>query len=73
LLRPDPFLSPGDSEIYYKKSTDGGSTWTAGNSLTANSGDSLSPSLAVYGSDNIHVFWYDFTPGNAEIYYKRQK
>jgi BNR repeat-like domain len=65
--------SPYTSEIYYRKSTDKGATWAAAQRLTWNSGDSQVPVIAVYGSANIHVFWYDDTPGNYEIYYKRQK
>jgi len=65
--------TPGSSEVYYRKSADHGATWTAAERLTWNSGNSDVPDVAVYGSDNIHVFWYDFTPGNSEIYYIRQK
>ena len=65
--------TPGSGEVYYRKSADQGATWTAAERLTWNSGSSDVPDIAVYGSDNIHVFWYDFTPGNSEIYYKRQK
>ena len=32
--------TPGNSEIYYKKSTDGGATWTTSQRLTWNSGAS---------------------------------
>ncbi len=65
--------TPGSGEVYYRKSADQGATWTTAERLTWNSGSSDVPDIAVYGSDNIHVFWYDFTPGNSEIYYKRQK
>ncbi len=57
-------------EIYYKKSTDGGETWTT-KRLTWNSGDSMYPSLNVDSSNNVYVVWHDYTPGNAEIYYKK--
>jgi hypothetical protein len=65
--------APYTAEIYYKKSTNKGDSWSAAERLTWNSGDSEVPVIAVYGSGNIHVFWYDHTPGNFEIYYKRQK
>jgi hypothetical protein len=61
------------SEIYYRQSTNKGASWAAEERLTWTSGDSDAPVIAVYGSGNIHVFWYDHTPGNYEIYYKRQK
>jgi hypothetical protein len=61
----------GNSEIYYKKSTDGGATWTTSRRLTWNSGLSLSPNLALDSADSLHLVWEDGTPGNYEIYYMR--
>ena len=61
----------GNHEICFKKSTDGGVTWTASKRLTWNGGVSQSPAIAVDSSGNIHVVWDDDTPGNAEIYYKK--
>jgi len=63
--------APGYLDIYFRKSTDGGITWSWAKNLTANSGDSDSPEIALDSSNNIHVVWYDNTPGNYEIYYKR--
>ena len=65
--------TPGNFEIYYRKSTDGGVTWTANQRLTWNSGNSLNPAIAVDASGNLHVVWEDATAGNLEIYYKRGK
>jgi hypothetical protein len=59
------------SEIYYKRSTDGGITWSGNKRLTWNSGNSESPSIAVDPSNGIHVLWQDYTTGNYEIYYKQ--
>jgi hypothetical protein len=61
----------GNTEIYYKRSTDGGGTWSASQRLTWNSADSERPSIAVDPSGNVHVVWGDATPGNAEIYYRK--
>jgi phage terminase large subunit-like protein len=60
----------GSSEIYYKKSTNGGTTWTT-KRLTWNTEDSSSPTIAVDSSDNIHLVWHDYTPGSSDIYYKK--
>jgi len=60
----------GDYEIYTKRSTDGGATWGADTRLTNNNAASTFPSVAASGS-NIHVVWYDYRDGNAEIYTKR--
>jgi hypothetical protein len=63
--------TPGNGEIYYKKSTDGGTTWSANKRLTWTSGQSFEPTMAADLSGNLHVIWEDSTPGNGEIYYVR--
>ncbi len=59
-----------DYEIYYKRSTNGGTNWDSDVRLTSNSGFSLYPSIAVSGSV-LHVVWQDTRDGNEEIYYQR--
>ena len=66
-----PDNTPGNYEIYYKKSTDGGGNWTVNQRLTWSSGNSLGTHIAVDPSDALHVVWHDNTPGNFEIYYKK--
>jgi len=63
--------TPGNYEVYYKRSTNGGSTWTAARRLTWNSGDSVGLAIAVDLSDRVHVVWEDSTPVDYEVYYKR--
>lgn len=63
--------TPGRQEIYYRKSTNGGVGWTAVKRLTQLNGDSRSPSIAADPNDNLHIVWYDTTPGNNEIYYAK--
>ena len=60
----------GNTEIYYKRSTDGGVNWEADTRLTNNTASSLYPSIAVSGSI-VHTVWEDTRDGNLEIYYKR--
>ena len=60
----------GNDEIYCKKSTNSGSTWSALQRLTWNSGDSGAPVLAVDSSNNLHLVWEDQTPGACEVFYK---
>jgi hypothetical protein len=62
----------GNSEIYYKVSTNGGVTWNADMRLTNDPANSWNPTVAVSGLD-VHVTWYDDRngSGNWEIYYKR--
>jgi len=62
--------TPENQEIYFKKSGDGGITWTTNKRLTYTAGYSYAPAIAVDGS-NIYVVWADDTPGNCEIYFKK--
>lgn len=62
--------TPGNWEIFYTKSTNGGASWMT-KRLTFNSGNSHMPDITVDSSDHIHVVWYDISPGNWEIYYKK--
>ncbi len=58
------------SEIYYKRSTDGGINWGADTRLTNNPYGKNNTSIAVSGS-NVHIVWFDSRDGlNGEIYYK---
>jgi len=61
--------TPITNDIYYKGSTNGGTTWSAVKRITMTSGESYSPAIAIDPNDTIHVVWYDHTPGDPEIYY----
>jgi hypothetical protein len=65
-------FTPGNNEIFYKKSMNGGTTWST-KRLTWNSGDSYYPAVAVDTKNNVHVFWEDATSGSFEIYHRRGK
>lgn len=56
-------------EIYYRQSTDGGSTWGE-ETLLANELYSYFASIATSGS-TVHVVWSDSRSGHEELYYKR--
>lgn len=60
----------GNFEIYFRKSTNGGTTWLPRKRLTWNSGSSISPAIAVAPSGKIYVAWCDNFKGNEEIYVK---
>jgi hypothetical protein len=64
--------TPGNVEVFYRMSSDRGVTWTTPKRLTWNAGDSWSPQLIVQWGYNYHLVWSDSTPGNYEIYYRRQ-
>ena len=62
----------GSHEIFYKRSTDGGATWSTDTMLTNHSaGLAASISMSVSGL-NVHLAWSDTRDNNDyEIYYKR--
>jgi len=62
--------TPGNDEIYYKKSTDEGASWLPSQRLTWTSDSSYDPDIAVDSLGGVHVVWHDYTPGNSEIYYR---
>ncbi|MDD5648586.1 MAG: CARDB domain-containing protein [Dehalococcoidia bacterium] len=60
------------TQVYYKRSTDGGLTWGADTVLTDSSTDASDPSIAVSGS-NVYIAWTENDPisGNSAVYFKR--
>ncbi len=65
--------TPGNDDLYYKRSTDGGATWTVSQRLTWTSGETRYPAIAADPDHNLHAVWCDDTPGNREIYYRKGK
>jgi len=62
--------APGNNEIYYKRSEDGGTTWSASQRLTWHSAESRSPAIAIDSSGTINIVWTDRRSGNGEIYHR---
>jgi hypothetical protein len=62
---------PGNPEIYYTHSTDGGSTWEDEQRLTDDPNNSYGPAVSVSGS-YVHLVWvsYDYNSGDYEVHYK---
>ena len=50
--------SSGNGDILYKRSTDGGATFSEVINLSDNEGESTAPAIAVSGS-NVYVVWED--------------
>jgi len=59
----------GNTEIYYKRSLDNGTTWSADTRITNDASWSERPSVAVRDSI-VHVAWYDGRLGPPRIFYK---
>jgi hypothetical protein len=60
----------GNSEILYRRSTDGGASFGNTMNLSNNPGQSLAPAIAAMGN-NVYVVWTDDTPGRWNIMYRR--
>lgn len=59
----------GNNEIYYKRSTDSGTSWGLDTRLTNQSSNSDYPSISAAGN-NVNIVWRDGRDGTWEIYYK---
>jgi hypothetical protein len=62
--------TPGNFDILYRRSTNGGASFGATDNLSNNVGLSFEPSVAASGN-NVYVGWRDSTPGNFDILYRR--
>jgi hypothetical protein len=61
----------GKTEIRYRQSKDGGTTWTSAQKLNWTPGVSLNPVIVADSSGNLKVIWRDDMPGKAEFYQRR--
>jgi accessory colonization factor AcfC len=62
--------SPGNADIFFTKSTDGGETFSKAVNLSNNTRGSFDPALAISKND-IFVAWDDDSPGNADILFTK--
>lgn len=62
--------TPGNSDIFLRKSTDGGATFGNIANLSNNGGGSFQPAIDVSGN-NVHVAWFDSTFANTETFYRK--
>lgn len=66
------FSLMGNSEVYFCRSVDGGTTWDPPVQISNAAGFSSGPSIGVSGS-NVHIAWDDSRAGwwNNDIFYRR--
>jgi len=60
--------TPGNWEIYFRRSADNGATWQARQRLTFTAAISCTPAIAASGA-NVYVVWRDDDSGDREIYF----
>ena len=62
--------SPGNDEIFIRKSANGGITFGNTTNLSNNNASSISPQVASFGN-NTFVVWQDNSTGNDEIFIRK--
>jgi hypothetical protein len=64
----------GNGDIYFAKSTNGGSTWTDPNiriNTDSGSDSQYHPAIAVDSEGNIYAVWGDYRNGDIDIYFAK--
>lgn len=60
----------GNTDLFYKTTSDGGSSWSAETPLTTNPNDDKNPSSVQAADGTIWVVWTSSRTGNDDIFYK---
>jgi len=60
----------GNSDIWYKTSSDGGATWSEASQITTDPDYDYSPAIAQTTDGKIWVVWGSYRSGNGDIWYK---
>ena len=63
--------SPGNFNIFFVKSTDGGNTFSKPVNLSNDPGVSYFPRIAIGGNNNVYVVWTDNSVGNYNILFTK--
>jgi S1-C subfamily serine protease len=63
--------SPGNFDIFFMKSTDGGNTFNKPLNLSNDPGLSYQPRIVTDGKNNVYVVWTDNSPGNYNILFTK--
>ncbi|MEX0597524.1 MAG: sialidase family protein [Candidatus Paceibacterota bacterium] len=60
--------TPGNNEIFFTKSKNGGASFEQPLNLSNNNGSSAFPRLVV-AEPNVYVVWYDYSAGQSDIFF----
>jgi len=60
----------GNSDIWYKTSSDGGATWSQASQITTYTGADYDPAIAQTADGRVWVVWESERSGNHDIWYK---
>src|SRR5215211_6069824 len=61
--------SSGNNDIYFKRSSDNGNSFSTTDNLSNNTGSSTDPQITATGN-NVFIAWTDDTSGNGDMYFK---
>jgi hypothetical protein len=63
--------TPGNFEIFFRRSTDNGATWQPAINLSTNPGHSYNPQIAVSGS-NVYIIWTQYSSDGslADVFFR---
>jgi len=64
------YNSKTNGDIYFRASSDNGTTWGSTINLSNNSGHSYAPAAIALSANHVYVAWSDDTPGNLEILFR---
>lgn len=56
-------------DIYFRRSIDGGENWSPAINISNYQEESFNPSIAVNATGDLAIAWFNWYPGNTEIYY----
>jgi hypothetical protein len=65
--------APGNSQVFFTQSSDGGATFSVPQNLSNDSGNSQGPMIAMDPTSNANVLWIDNTPGNNDVFFSRSE
>jgi hypothetical protein len=65
--------TPGNYEVYFSRSTDGGTTWSQAVNASNTTGDSQNPKLGLNSMGYLFIAWIDKTLGNPDVYFSRSR
>ena len=60
---------PENVDIYFRRSVDGGESWSPLINISNNQEDSYNPSITVNTLGDLNIVWFNWYLGNTEIYY----